>query len=76
MAIGVEYEGGTGGNGDVDAEMEQMLSRKVFNSCRWEEMNAFMGSIQSSLLAKVCRLERVFKTLAMSVKVRLARALG
>jgi hypothetical protein len=50
MARGVLYDGGIWGAGEVVEDIEQMLSRYVLNSCRWEFKNTFMGSIHASFV--------------------------
>ena len=55
------------------ALIAQMASTKNLNSWRCEVRNAFIGSIQGSLLPKVVRLARVWRALAIRVSVRWAR---
>ena len=56
--------------------MWHIASMYALNSDLCELMNAFMGSIQGSLLPKVDRLARHCRDLAISVNVRTARGLG
>lgn len=76
MAIGVLYDGGIGGAGEVAVEIEQMSSRYFLNSRRWDVRKAFMGSIQASFVPNDDMLANPWSDLAINVKVLRAFVFG
>lgn len=76
IAIGVLYEGGIGGAGVVVVDMEQISSKYFLNSTRCVLRNAFIGSIQASLVPNEDMLANPCSDLAMRVNVLRAFVLG